>query len=260
MTSWVLERRGAVAVLGFSHPPLHTITHGDVAELELLLAEAASGGASTVVLHGGPDIFVRHADLADLEAMAEGRPTSGDPSAWIRVLRTLDRGPMLSIAAVEGQAWGGGLEIALTCNLRVLGSGASLCFPEAALGIIPGVAAHRLVRLVPPHTALRLMAACEPIDADRAERLGLTDSVVARGQALDAALALADRIARFAPDAVRAVRSLVLDHRDDDEQVLRRAQSELWSQCAATDDARARVSAAQQAYTAGADSATALQI
>lgn len=260
MTSWTFERRGPVALLGFSHPPLHTISHGDVAELEMLLAKAESGGASTVLLHGGPDVFVRHADLADLQSMAEGRPTSGDPGAWIRVLRTLDRGPMLSIAAVEGQAWGGGLEIALTCNLRVLGSGASLCFPEAALGIIPGVAAHRLVRLVPPHTALRLMAACEPLDADRAERLGLTDSVVPRGQALDAALALAERIARFAPDAVRAVRSLVLDHRDDDEPTLRRRQSDLWSECAATDEARARVSAAQRAYAAGADSRAALQV
>jgi enoyl-CoA hydratase len=260
VTSWDVRRRDTLAVIGFSHPPLDTVSHGDVADLELLLEELAAEGIRVVVLHGDPDVFVRHADLADLRAMAAGQPTSGDPSAWVRVLRLLDRGPMLSIAAVEGQAWGGGLEIALTCNLRILAEGASLCFPEVALGIIPGVAAHRLVRLVPAHTAIRLMAACETIDAARARQLGLTDTVVPRGAALEAALILAERISGFPADAVRAVRSLVLDHRDDDEGVLRRRQSELWAQCAATAESKSLVAAAQQAYDRGATSAAALRV
>lgn len=260
MTSWTAERAGATVLLGFAHPPLDTLSHGDVVDLGAVLEESAATGARTVVLHGGGEVFMRHADLTDLEAMSDGRPTSGDHSAWPRVLRMLDRGPMLSIAAVEGQAWGGGLEIVLTCNLRVLGRDASLCFPEAALGIIPGVAAHRLIRLVPAHTALRLMAACEPIGADRAEQLGLTDNVVPAGAALDTAVALAERIARFSPDAVGAVRSLVLDHRDDDERTLRRRQSELWAACASTPEARRRIAAAQRAYEGGAGSAAALGV
>ncbi len=258
MTSWTSDRQDDVVTLGFAHPPLDVISHGDVVELEGVLEEAAATGTRAVVLHGGPDVFIRHADLQDLLAMAEGRATSGDPAAWMRVLRLLDRGPFVSIAAIEGQAWGGGLEIALTCNLRILSERASLCFPEVAIGIIPGVAAHRLVRMVPAHTALRLMAACEPVNAKRAEQLGLTDTVVSCGAALEEALRLAHRIAGYPAAAVGAVRSLVLDHRDDDERTLRRRQSELWAGCAATPDSRALIAAAQAKYDLGADSASAL--
>ncbi len=259
-SAWSGSYDGPVATLTFSRPPLHVISHRDVGDLESLLTRAVEDRVRVVILAGGPDIFIRHADLDDLVAMADGAPTSGDPSSWIRVLRLLDRGRFVTIAAVEGQAWGGGLEIALTCHLRVLGARASLGFPEVALGIIPGVAAHRLIRSVPPHVAMELMALGDPVDAATAERLGLVNRVVADGDALATATDMARRIVRHPAAAVDAVRSLVVDHRDDTERELRRRQSELWAELVRDPDVVAIIHRARARYDAGLDSHPALGV
>jgi enoyl-CoA hydratase len=259
--TWTLESADRVAVLRFVHPPLNLITYADVEELGARLDEVEAAGNRVVVLTGGiDDIFITHADLDDLLALRDGRPTTGDGSAWGRVLRRLDRGPTLTIAAVNGRAWGGGCELALTCNLRWMAAGASMGFPEVALGILPGVGAHRAIRLLPEHLALELLAGGRPISAHRAAALGLVNGVSEPTALLDEVLSFARVVADHPQAAVAAVRELVVEHRDAPVRDLQRRQLSLFLDLLATEDAGHRLRAAADRYAAGADAPAALDL
>lgn len=258
--TWQLSIESEVAVLRFEHPPTHVATYADLEELEGLLHDAAATAAVVVVTGAAPDVFIAHADLHDLLALREGRPTTGDGGAWARVLRLLDRGPMISIAAVNGQAWGGGCELALTCNLRWMAEEATLAFPEVALGIVPGVGAHRAVRLLPEHVAFELLAGGRPITAARALALALVNAVVPGDELLRETVAFGATLAARPRKAVEAVRELVVGHRDDAVRDLQRRQIELFMELLASEEAGARLAAAQERYDSGAGAAEALDV
>jgi enoyl-CoA hydratase/carnithine racemase len=258
--TWTRSRVDDVCVLTFDRPGSGMIRHRDVAELDRLLAQAAVDGEEFVVLTGTGDVFIRHADLEDLVAMADGRPTSGDPNAWIRVLKALDRGPFMTVAAINGQAWGGGLELALTCNLRVIEASATLAFPEVSLGILAGVAAHRVAAALPEGRAIELFTTGRVLAADEALAWGLVSDAVPDGQALSTALDLCRAMRRYDHASVLAARDLVLDFRDLDERARRRLQSQRWDVLATRPEARARSIAALEGYARGEDSRTALGI
>ncbi|MFG2480854.1 crotonase/enoyl-CoA hydratase family protein [Streptomyces fagopyri] len=114
------------------------------------------------------------------------------------------------IAAVEGAALGGGLELALACDLIVAAEDATFGLSEAARGPVDAAGgAIRLSKRVPYHLAMEFLLTGEPVGGARAERLGLANRVTAPGEAVAVALGLADRLARNAPLALAAVKSLV---------------------------------------------------
>jgi enoyl-CoA hydratase len=122
----------------------------------------------------------------------------------------LARCPKPSVAAIHGVALGGGLELALACDLRVAEDGARLGVPEIKLGVLPGAGGTaRLPRLLPKAVAKQLLLSGEPLSAADAHRLGLVNEVVPAGTALDAALALASRLAALPPLALAAAKRLV---------------------------------------------------
>jgi enoyl-CoA hydratase/carnithine racemase len=228
-------------------------------QLESLLGEAEEGGARVVILTGGIDgFFLGHADLDDLIALRSGSPTSGDGSAWGRTLRILDRGPMVSIAAINGQAWGGGSELAFTCNLRWMSEEATLGFPEVALGLIPGVGAHRAIRLLPEHLAFELLVGGRPLSAAEAASLHLVNRVVPADGLLADAREFARLIVSRPPDAVAAIRELVVGHRDDSVRDVQRRQLELFMEVLGTEEAGRLLANARASYEAGRSSAEAL--
>ncbi|WP_329530342.1 crotonase/enoyl-CoA hydratase family protein [Streptomyces sp. NBC_01450] len=113
------------------------------------------------------------------------------------------------IAAVEGWALGGGCELALACDLVVAARGARLGLPEVRRGLVArGGGMIRLPQRLPRSVAMELLLTGDPIDAERAERLGLVNRVVPEGQALEAALQLAGRVAENAPLAVRCAKAV----------------------------------------------------
>lgn len=120
---------------------------------------------------------------------------------------TLDK-PVL--AAIHGPCFGLGLELALACDLRVAATDALFCLPETKLGIIPGQGGtQRLPRLVGPAVALEMILTAEPVDASRAEDVGLVHEVVGRDGLEDAVDGLARRLAARPPDTVsRALRAV----------------------------------------------------
>ena len=114
------------------------------------------------------------------------------------------------IAAIDGLALGGGLELAATADLRIAGAGAAFGLPEADVGAVPGWSGtQRLVHTIGPAPVKLMALAGERLDAETAERIGLVHRVVPAGTALDAALAMAARIAARAPIAVQLTKQLI---------------------------------------------------
>jgi enoyl-CoA hydratase len=150
------------------------------------------------VLTGGTEVFSAGADLT-------GGPGQSKPL----------------IAAVEGLALGGGLEIVLCCDLVVASQTASFGFPEIKRGLMPDFGgAFRIPRVLPANVAREMLLTGENLDAVRAERLGFVNALTEPGGALAGALALAGRICVNAPLAVRESLSVVTDEINGDETAI----------------------------------------
>jgi enoyl-CoA hydratase len=159
--------------------------------------------ARVVVLAGSARAFSVGADLR--EGFADG-----GASPWLETLDALAGLPIPVIAAVEGHCLGGGLELALCCDLRIAGAGATFAVPEVKRGLFPSAGGtQRLPRLVGASRAKQLLFTGDAVDAATAERWGLVNEVVPEGQAERRAAELARTLAAGAPLALRAVKRLV---------------------------------------------------
>jgi enoyl-CoA hydratase len=179
---WELSRHAAVAVLTYRREPENVLGFADLAELATVLhAVGQDDDIAVVVLTGGlPGYFVAHADLADVDALvndADAGPHG--PDAWGTTLQLLADLPQPVVAAVNGQAWGGGFELALACLMRVASASAHLRFVEVAHGAIPGAGGtQRLPRLIGMSVAARLVLGGEQLKAADALALGIVDAVL----------------------------------------------------------------------------------
>ena len=148
---------------------------------------------------------------ADLKEMAQRNTEAGPrPTIWDPQQPALWRGKEVwkpLIAAINGYALGGGLETAMSCDIRVAADTARLGLPEVLRGIIPGAGGtQRIPRLVPFGIAIELLMTGRHITAEEALRIGLVNRVVPRAQLMDAAMEIAREIEKNAPLAVRAVK------------------------------------------------------
>ncbi len=181
MSYFAVEHHDRVALVTFTRPPRNLMSMAAMGELEALLGTLAERSTTNViVLTGGvPGYFVAHADLDDLAALGRGEAVEGDPGSWGRVCTLLESIPQPVVAAVNGQAWGGGCEIALACTLRAAATSAHFGQPEVAVGIIPGSGGtQRLPRLIGAGRAAQLVLSARIIDATEAERIGLVEVVL----------------------------------------------------------------------------------
>jgi enoyl-CoA hydratase len=202
--STVLVERGPVTVVTLNRPDVrNAISRELVNDLRAALVGIASDKeVRAVVLHGaGGKAFASGADIAELV-------TRRAPDAFLAInaglFNELEQCPVPTLAAIDGYCLGGGLELALACDIRVAGRSSKLGQPEVGLGIIPGAGApHRLPRLVGIGRARELIFTGRLLDATEAERIGLVEQVVDDGQALAAGKAMAEQIAKNAPLAVR---------------------------------------------------------
>jgi enoyl-CoA hydratase len=175
MSDWTLTEDDGIAVLTFARPPRNFMSFAAITELGERLGELGERtDVSVVVLTGGvPGYFVAHADLDDLARLGRGEPVEGDPRAWNTTLARIEELPQPIVAAINGQCWGGGCELALACAARVAARSATLAQPEVAAGIIPGAGGtQRLPRLVGPGRALELVLTARPVAADEAAAIG----------------------------------------------------------------------------------------
>ncbi len=163
----------------------------------------------TIIIYGGPKVFAAGADVKE---MAEwDYATAIERSGQLtRSFTAIAQIPKPTIAAVTGYALGGGLELALCADLRIVGDNAKLGLPEILLGIMPGAGGtQRLARLVGPSRAKEMIFTGRFLGADEASAIGLVDSVVAPDDVYSEALKLATRLTAGPPFALRAAKTAI---------------------------------------------------
>jgi enoyl-CoA hydratase len=213
------ERRGHVEVLTINRPEARNAVNGAVSTgIANALDELSDDpDAWVVVLTGSGDkAFSAGMDLKAFAA-GEGAAVMHARGGFGGIARRSFPKPL--IAAVNGSALAGGLEIVLSCDLVIAADHATFGIPEAKRGLIAGAGGlFRLPRRLPLAIALELALTGDPIDAQRAFSLGLVNRVVPRHALMEEALVLAERIAENAPLAVRYSKSVMLRALDGDEE------------------------------------------
>jgi enoyl-CoA hydratase len=207
-----LRDRG-VAVLTLDNPPLNLTTLVTIDKLLAACREIAGDerARAVVVVGSGSRAFCAGSDIGEFVDVRDdvvGRKLSGENQAFT----ALEQLPMPVIAALNGVTLGGGAEIALACDIRIMDETARIGFPEVKLGIFPGSGGmFRLPHLVGPARAYELLYTGETIDAYEAHRIGLINRIVPAGQALPAAVALAETLASRPALALTLIRAGVRD-------------------------------------------------
>lgn len=216
--SILLEQdKSGVAVVTFNRPQaMNALTSAAMQQFAAVITQLATDkSVRAVILTGaGERAFCSGGDLVELRA----QPTAVEGLAMVTLmgdaLLQLERLPVPVIAAINGYALGGGSEIALACDLRVVDESARLGFVQIRMGLTPGWGAgQRLARLVGGPKALELLLAGEPLPAATLLALGLANRQVAAGQALTEARRWAGEIATQPADVVQAIKSLLTAHR-----------------------------------------------
>lgn len=199
-----------IAEIALDSGPLNLVNRTLLRSLNSTLMEiAAAADVRCVILHGGrARAFCAGSDIGEFENLRENASEQKILYEDM-VLRRLARLPMPTIAAIDGPALGGGLELAFACDLRVCRKGVQLGFAESRLGGLAGSGSVRLTRLVGPARAKELLYTGDTITADQALAWGLVNRVVEDGTALDAARQLAATIASRGPLSNRLAKKLV---------------------------------------------------
>ena len=208
MTSRVLsERRGETVLVTLNAPERRNAIDQEMVDgLHAVLDELQHDESlAAIVLTGAGDkAFAAGADIAQLRERAANDAMKAINSA---IFNRIEEFPVPVIAAVRGYALGGGCELAIACDLRVIGESAKMGQPEVKLGIIPAAGGtYRLPRLIGLGRARELVYTGRMVDADEALRIGLANRVVPDAEVVEAALALADEIARNGRLAVRGAK------------------------------------------------------
>ncbi|MBZ5545517.1 MAG: enoyl-CoA hydratase/isomerase family protein [Acidobacteriia bacterium] len=204
--SW--EWKGGVCELGLHREPCNEIGSEMLEEFERFAAaleRAFEEGCAVIIYSQLKPGFSAGADLRELYSRSRDVPVA-ERVAGVReflerihkVLNTLDASPLTTIAAVHGVTFGGGLELALACDLIIADKMARFCFPELRLGLIPGFGGiPRLKRDLGNAVVRDLLLTGRSINATKAASVGLVSQLVAEGQALNVARATAAQIKKF---------------------------------------------------------------
>lgn len=210
--------------------PANEIGLESLAELETLATFVRDGadGAHALVFHSslrggfcaGADLRALYRGIQDRRAEGVSGVSGSDAVGEVRafldrihaVYDTIDRAPLTTIAATHGVVFGGGFELALTCDVIVADKSSRYCFPELRLGLIPGWGGiPRLKRDLGNAVVRDLLLTGRSLNASRAHAAGLVSQVVARGKALDVARKVAQQAGRFDAATARAAKRFLKD-------------------------------------------------
>jgi enoyl-CoA hydratase/carnithine racemase len=189
-----VERRDdGVALIRLDRPKANALSMAVLSQLEHAVRGLTADLPGAVVVWGGERIFAAGADISEFGGADKAAAIGRQFRAAFDLLAGL---PRSTVAAVNGVALGGGCELALACDLRIMADNARFGQPEILLGIIPGAGGtQRLSRLVGPARAKDLILTGRQVEADEALRIGLVDRVVPADQVLNTALELAGSLA-----------------------------------------------------------------
>jgi enoyl-CoA hydratase/carnithine racemase len=235
-----LDRRGEVAIVWLDNPPANSLAPHVIEALEKAWKEIDGSAKAMIVASPNPALFCAGADIKAFTQMdeASGKDLLDRAHA---LFRAWERSRTMTIAAVNGLAFGGGCEIAMACDVRLAAYSASFGQPEINLGIIPGFGGtQRLPRLVGPAKALEMNTVGDPIGAEEAFEYGLAGRLVADHELFDTALAWARKFAGQAPVALEKIKQV--SHAGDLDEGIE-AEKQAFGAAFASEDAREGIGA-----------------
>ncbi|TDG12161.1 enoyl-CoA hydratase [Seongchinamella unica] len=206
-----VEVHGHTAQITIDNPAANTWDVESLPALaELVQALNADRNIYALVITGAGEKFFSAG--ADLNIFADGDPAAAGQmaAAFGKAFETLADFRGVSVAAINGFAMGGGLEVAMACDIRIAEEQAQMALPEAKVGLLPCAGGtQRLTQLVGEGWAKRMILCGERLRASKALEIGLVEEVVGTGEALDKALALAEQVAEQSPISVAACKKLI---------------------------------------------------
>ena len=240
------ERYDAVALVTIDNPPMNALSAALLDELEAEIETLdADDAVRAIVLRGaGERAFVAGADIKEFPSLRETASEGGSARGIQRVGHRMDAARTPFVAAIQGFCLGGGLELALCCDIRVCSDDARLGQPEIKLGLIPGGGGtQRLPRLIGAGRAMLLNLTGEFVDAQTARAWGLVERVVPAAELEAAALEVAGQIAAQSPHAVAVLRELARTTRDLPLEEGLRREADAFVRCLRSEDGAEGVAA-----------------
>ena len=235
-----VERDGAIATIRLDRPPMNALTAQGQDELAAAAADVAADPAiRAVVIYGGGKVFAAGVDIKEMADAGYPR-MAADSRRLQAAFTSVAKVPKPVVAAVNGYALGGGLELALCADFRVAGESARLGQPEILLGIIPGAGGtQRLPRLIGPARAKDIIYTGRFVPAPEALEIGLVDRVVPDAETYQAARDLVARYATGPALALRAAKQAIDDGLETDLDTGLEIERLHFSGLFATEDQRA---------------------
>lgn len=202
--SWTVENH--VAKVTINRPPANALSRALILEVnELLNAVEHDDSVRVIVLHGEGRFFSAGADIKEFTSIKTGEEFSALAASGQEIFERVERFSKPVIASIHGAALGGGLELAMSCHMRIVSENAKLGLPELQLGLIPGFAGtQRLPRLVGMPKAAEMLLTSEPISGLEAVQWGLANRAYAEEDLLAKTMELASKIAKKSPVAMKA--------------------------------------------------------
>lgn len=247
-----------VGLITFADPP-RNFGSGELADkIMAAVGELEEADCRAFVLASDtPGYFIAHWSLQFIIDRQAGVAANGNAVGRPvpRIFDLISDTPMISIAANNGQAWGGGAELSWACDLRIAAESATYGQPEVGLGIIPGAGGTtRLARLIGPAKCLEMILDGRPISAAEAHQLGAINKVVPDDQLRQGAIDWAAHIAQWPAWSLEACKRSFYDGRDLPLDAAGRNESQIFASVSRRDDALALLAEVQARYDAGQDS------
>ncbi|GMQ48627.1 enoyl-CoA hydratase [Vibrio sp. 10N] len=234
-----------IATITINNPPANTWTADSLVILKRLIEELSQNlDVYALVITGQGEKFFSAG--ADLKVFADGDKESAYLMSRVfgEAFEALSNFRGVSIAAINGYAMGGGLEVALACDIRIAEQQAVLALPEAKVGLLPCAGGtQNLTALVGEGWAKRIILCGEQVDAARAYQIKLVEKVVEKGEALTVATELARKVANQSPSSVTACKALIQNNRQHFMSHGLVKERELFIQLFDTEDQREGVNA-----------------
>jgi enoyl-CoA hydratase/carnithine racemase len=237
-----VEQDGRVAIVTLDHPPVNALSARLLEELEEEYDRLDRDDETrAIVLRGeGEKAFVAGADITEFPALRDAAVEAaeqGSARGIQKLAARMDAGRTPVVAAIHGYCLGGGLELAMACDIRIAAEDAQLGQPEIKLGLIPGGGGtQRLPRLVGHGRALYLNLSGDPISGAQAYDWGLVERAVPLGELLDTALGLARTLSERSPHAMGVIKELASQTRDLPLSEGMRREAQAFIRCIGSED------------------------
>lgn len=204
----------AYAIVTLDIPPLNALASAVFHELDAAITELESAQTRVAIITGAGKAFVAGADISEMNGMDVAKAKEYSLLGH-RIFSRMETSPVIFIAAVNGFALGGGLELAMAADIRIFAEAAQIGLPEPTLGLIPGFGGtQRLQRLVGQSHAAYLSLTSERISAQEALRIGLAAKVTSAENLLPECESVAQKILASGPQAIRVLKHTILNGAD----------------------------------------------